>query len=523
MSRFTQICLILFLHSLVFGCKQEESPLNIAYPHTDLVQRAQIVPLPNSVQATGSGFGLYSGTSITFSDPDLATLSTELSRRIQDKIGRTSVHEEDRLKTTIQLVLDDSLSNTSSQAYKLNIKNDSIQIIGQTQVGLYYGINTLLQLIPDTPNDTLYQKPLWIIPTGEINDAPQLAYRGMMLDVARHFFSVEEVKRVIDYLAKYKFNRLHLHLSDDQGWRIEIKAYPNLTALGAQSEVGGGPGGFYSQEDFKDIVAYAQAHYIQIIPEIDMPGHTNAASLSYPFLNGNGKKLAPYTGMKVGFSTFNTRQDTVYSFINNVVKEIAAMSPSPYFHIGGDESHVTKKADYIYFVQKVQDIVAQNGKQMIGWNEIAQAKLNATSVAQLWSNVDQAKQAAERGCPIILSPAAKCYLDMKYDKNSKYGLNWAGYISLKTAYDWSPESYVPGLSPTQLLGIEAPLWSETISNNAELDYLLFPRLLAYAELGWTKQSNRNFEAFVQRVAKQQRFFDQHDINYYACPEVPWTK
>lgn len=341
-----------------------------------------------------------------------------------------------------------------------------------------------------------------------------------MLDVARHFFSVDEVKKYIDLLAYYKYNVLHLHLTDDQGWRIEIKSWPLLTQVGGSTQVGGGGSGFYTQEDYKDIVAYAAERYVTIVPEVDMPGHTNAASAAYPFLNGNGKKVSLYTGTNVGFSTFDARKDTVYAFIDDVVREISAITPGPYFHAGGDESHVTKKNDYIYFVEKVEKIVQKHGKRMIGWDEIATANVDSTSISQFWSSKENADHALAKKMKIIMSPAKKAYLDMQYDSLSKHGLHWAAYIPVDTAYIWNPEQY-EGIPMDNILGLEAPLWSETISTLEELEYLAFPRAIGFAELSWTTQENRNWESYKVRLANQAPFLDRMNVKYYPSPLIDW--
>jgi len=343
-----------------------------------------------------------------------------------------------------------------------------------------------------------------------------------MLDVSRHFFSVADVKKYIDILSYYKYNVLHLHLTDDQGWRIEIKSWPKLTEIGGKTEVGGASGGFYTQEDYTEIVNYAAKHHILIIPEVDMPGHTNAASLSYPILNGNGKTLKPYEGTRVGFSTFDTRKDTVYSFIDDVVREISAITPGPYFHIGGDESHVTQKSDYAYFVNRVEKIVQKHGKKMIGWDEIATTNVDSTSISQFWSSAKNAKLAVEKNMKIIMSPAKKAYLDMQYDSLSKHGLHWAAYIPTNVGYQWSPESY-ENITKENIIGIEAPLWSETISTISELEYLAFPRAIGYAELGWSTEENRNWEDYKKRLANQTPFLNRKNVKYYPSPLIDWKK
>jgi hexosaminidase len=260
-----------------------------------------------------------------------------------------------------------------------------------------------------------------------------------------------------------------------------------------------------------------------IVPEIDMPGHTNAASVSYPILNGNGKTPELYEGTQVGFSTFATRKDTVYAFIDDVVREISAISPGSYFHIGGDESHVTRKNDYIYFVEKVEKIVQKYGKRMIGWDEVAQANLDSTSIAQFWASEAHANEAVKKGMKLILSPAKKAYLDMQYDTLSKHGLHWAAYIPVDTAYVWNPESYAKGVPKENILGVEAPLWSETISNIDELEYLAFPRVIGYSELSWSPQENRNWDNFKVRLANQAPFMDRMNVKYYPSKLIDWKE
>ncbi len=416
----------------------------------------------------------------------------------------------------------DSLELDEPEAYQLYITPDSIILNSNTAEGAFRGIQTIRQIIPETSNDTLADYKVWTIPTGKIVDRPEFEYRGTMLDVARHFFSVDDVKRYIDLLAYYKYNVLHLHLSDDQGWRIEIKSWPKLTEVGGSTEVGGGPTGFYTQADYKEIVAYAAQQFITIVPEIDMPGHTNAASSAYPFLNGNGKKIEPYEGTQVGFSTFATRKDTVYAFIDDVVREISEMTPGPYFHAGGDESHATKKDDYIYFVEKVQKIVQKYGKRMIGWDEIVTADIDSTAIPQFWASKENAHMAIEKNMKIIMSPAKKVYLDMQYDSLSQYGLHWAAYVPVDSAYIWTPENY-ENIPAENILGIEAPLWSETIGTFDELAYLAFPRAIGVSELGWTTPENRDWENYKLRLGNQAPFLDRMEVKYYPSPLIDWKQ
>ena len=380
--------------------------------------------------------------------------------------------------------------------------------------GLFYGIKTLEQLLPLTiPEGSVADTALAIGPA-TITDYPRYGYRGSMLDVARHFFDMDVVKQYIDYLARYKMNVLHLHLSDDQGWRIEIKSWPKLTEIGGSTEVGGGEGGYYTQAQYKDLVAYAAERFMIIVPEIDMPGHTNAALASYPELNCNGKARELYTGTEVGFSTLCTDKEVVYQFADDVIRELAELTPSPYIHVGGDESHVTAKPDYIKFVNRMQEIVTKHQKTMVGWDEITLANLAPTAIPQYWSSEENARNAIEKNLQVIMSPAKRMYLDMKYNEETKLGLTWAAMIEVNDAYEWDPEEMEEVIKDENILGIEAPLWSETIDSMDDIEFLLFPRITAYAEIGWTPKGQRDWEDYKKRLGIQQLWMDKEEINYY---------
>ncbi|SMG19128.1 family 20 glycosylhydrolase [Arenibacter troitsensis] len=517
---------VLTVFTALVACQQEKKKV-INFPTTDLTAE-NFVPKPLKIIPTNSAFGLDKNTIIYTSQnatgfPEVGEFLSEKIKWQTDLELAVNASDNTSAERIIFINQSDSTAFSSKEGYALHITQDSIILNAKTAEGAFRGVQTIRQIIPETSNDTLSETKMWLIPTGKIIDNPNFEYRGSMLDVARHFFSVEDVKKYIDILAYYKINILHLHLADDQGWRIEIKSWPKLTEIGGSSEVGGGPGGFYTQEEYQDIVAYAAKHFITIVPEIDMPGHTNAASVSYPILNGNGKTPKIYTGTEVGFSTFDTRKDTVYAFIDDVVREISAITPGPYFHAGGDESHVTKKKDFIHFVSKVDKIVKKYGKKMIGWDEIVHADIDTSAIAQFWANEENAKLAVEKGLKIILSPGKKAYLDMQYDTLSKHGLHWAGYIPVDTGYIWTPERYVKGINKENILGVEAPLWSETISNMEELEYLAFPRMIGYSELSWSVEENRNWENYKVRLGNQAPYLDKMNVKYYPSELIDWKK
>lgn len=518
--------LVVFLALIVFSsCIEEKKKRVINFPATDL-SAENLIPKPMKMVATKGGFALDEFTAIyTSENAGYEEVGKFLAEKIKGKTNldvQVNVAEIPNMETVIYINQSDSLELNAPEAYQIYITQDSVILNSNTAEGAFRGIQTIRQLIPETSSDSLATNRIWTIPTGKIIDNPQFEYRGSMLDVARHFFSVEDVKKYIDLLAYYKYNVLHLHLTDDQGWRIEIKSWPLLTEVGGSTEVGGEAGGFYTQEDYKEIVAYAADRHMVIVPEVDMPGHTNAASVSYPIFNGNGIKPELYEGTQVGKSTFATRKDTLYSFLDDVVGEIAAITPGPYFHIGGDESHVTKKKDYIYFVERVEKIVMKHGKRMIGWDEIGQANVDSTSISQFWAGKKNAMSAVAKGMKIIMSPAKKAYLDMQYDTLSKHGLHWAAYIPTDTAYVWTPETY-EGVPLENILGIEAPLWSETISNIGELEYLAFPRAIGYSELSWSTPENRDWENYKVRLANQAPFLDRMNVKYYPSPLIEWKK
>ncbi len=511
--------------TLAFLACSEKEKKRIPMPTTDL-SKVSLIPKPVHTIPTNSAFALDQFTAIYTSKnaTGFEEVGTFLADKLKAKTNLTIPVNSAGANTVERVIFinqSDSTDLDSPEAYQLYINQDSIILNANTSEGAFRGIQTLRQLVPNESNDTLATQKIWPVPSGKIMDNPNFAYRGSMLDVARHFFSVEDVKKYIDLLSYYKINVLHLHLSDDQGWRIEIKSWPKLTEIGGSTEVGGEAGGFYTQEDYKEIVRYALERYMTIVPEIDMPGHTNAASVSYPILNGNGKKPELYEGTRVGFSTFDTHKDTVYAFIDDVVREISEMTPGPYFHVGGDESHVTKNNDYIYFINKVEKIVQKYGKRMIGWDEIAIADVDSTSISQWWASEENAKKAVKKGMKVIVSPAKKAYLDMQYDTLSKFGLHWAAYIPVDTAYIWSPEDY--GIPLENILGVEAPLWSETISTIDELEYLAFPRIIGYSELSWSIPENRDWEDYKVRLADQAPFLDRMDVKYYPSPLIDWKK
>jgi len=400
-----------------------------------------------------------------------------------------------------------------NEAYVINVDKNNINITASYPAGLFRGVQTLRQLFSEKIEKKNYVKKSKLkIDCCKIVDGPAYQYRGLMLDVARHFFNKEAVMRQIDHAALYKINKLHLHLSDDQGWRIEIKSRPALTEIGSLgSAYGTNPGGFFTQEDFIKIVEYAAKQYIEVIPEIDMPGHMNAALASIPELNPDGKLAKPRTDTKVGLSTLMCHSDETFKFIEDVIKEIAAISPSKYFHIGGDEADITNLFEYSYFFERLIPIVKKYGKTTIGWRPYdCTDAVCGDAVVQNWFLIqDGFYFIKNKKLKTILSPAA-AYLDQKYNKDTRIGFKWRGLISLEKSYDWYPSKISP---ETDIFGVESALWTETIVTEDDIDYMLYPRLLANAEAGWTAESLRDFSDFKNRLQKQFARLDILGVNY----------
>jgi hexosaminidase len=448
-----------------------------------------LIPVPQRIESV-AGDALTLGPETVIYVPGDDEQAQRIGRYLADVIGLAAGPSRLRVQHAaaasaagIHLRLGGS---TGPEGYELVVNASTVTLTAARHAGLFYGVQTLRQLLPAFVEFEAERadkaRPIHVAPI-RITDNPRFEWRGAMLDVARHFFTVDEVKRYIDLIALYKFNRLHLHLADDQGWRIEIKSWPNLTTHGGSTEVGGGPGGFFTQAQYSDIVAYARERFITIVPEIDMPGHTNAALASYAELNCDGKARDLYTGIEVGFSALCVDKDVTYRFIDDVVREIAS-------------------------------------KQMVGWDEIAPAALLPSTIVQHWRPDGAPTAAVSKGAKVIMSVANRAYLDMKYDNSTPIGLNWAANIEVKDAYGWDPATIVKGIPESALLGVEAPIWTETLGNIRDVEYMAFPRLLAIAEIAWSPEVS-NWEEFRGRLAAHGPRLSALGVNFYRSPSVPW--
>ena len=487
-----------------------------------------LIPAPVSVDLPGGdAFVVSANTLIGVSPGD--EHAAWVARYLSDFIGLAAGPAPPRVETTaasaagmIHLAIA-PVEGVGDEGYQLTVAADRIEVTANHAAGLFYGVQTLKQLLPAFVQHDAYRfdesRPVRVSAI-RVSDRPRFVWRGAMLDVARHFFSVDEIKRYVDLISAHKLNRLHLHLADDQGWRIEIKSWAQLTAISGATEVGGGPGGFYTQAQYADIVAYARDRFVTIVPEIDMPGHTNAALAAYAELNCDGVARQLYTGTEVGFSALCVDKDVTYKFIDDVVREIAGMTPGPYFHVGGDEVKTLTADQYRTFIERVQGIVQSHGKQMIGWDEIAPINLLPTTVVQHWQPDHAPTAAVGKGAKVIMSVANRAYLDMKYDASTPLGLNWAGFIDVRTAYDWDPATIAPGITEASIIGVEAPIWTETLANMRDVELMAFPRMPAIAEVAWSPAA-RNWDQFRRRLAAQAPHWIALGVNFFRAPGIDW--
>lgn len=481
-----------------------------------------VVPNPVSMESSGeSGFTLADGVMVTVEPP----LQAAGERLLADLVADTGLdvvsasHGGD-----IVIVPDPTI--TAPEGYTLDVDAAGIRITASTAAGAHAAVQSLRQLVPlGEPGSER------TVPAVKIRDEPRFAYRGAMLDVARHFFPVDDVKRYIDQLALLKLNHLHLHLTDDQGWRIAIDAWPELTEIGGRYAVGNAEGGFYTKDDYRALVEYAAERFITIVPEVDLPGHTNAALASVAELNPDGKVAKPYTGIEVGFSTLDVHSEATYRFLEDVLGELAEMTPGPYLHIGGDESHATSDADYLLFAARASGLAAATGKTIIGWHELGRSpELPRGTIGQYWDFVEprtpdavaESRSFVAQGGKLIMSPANAVYLDMKYDLMTPLGLTWAGgFTSIDDTYGWDPAAVLDGVDDSDILGVEAPLWAETLVTLDDIESMAFPRIAAVAELAWSPQSGRDFADFASRMPALGERWTASGVDYTPVREITW--
>ena len=527
MNKITLLLIIMGIVTMSVICfriyMMDSYDLKEVFNEEGSVEKINIIPKPMSYQSKEGKFTLTKDSAIYIkgkNDEETEQIK-RIAEFIREKLNASTgfslqiITSDKPVDGSIYLTTINSNEELGNEGYEIDTTSKAIKITAYKPEGISRGVQTLRQLLPpEIDSNTIVDNMEWTVPASVIKDKPEYSYRGLMIDVARHFFTVDEIKRQIDLAAQYKINKVHLHLSDDQGWRLEIKKYPDLTLIGGSTEVGGGPGGYYTQDQFKDIVNFAMQRYVEIVPEFDMPGHTNAALASYGFLNPDGKRAPLYTGTEVGFSSFMAHSEKTYEFIDDVFNEVSQISPSKYLQIGGDEALNTKKEDYDYFVGRVAKIAEKYGKIPIGWDPIdTSPEIGSSVILQNWQ--DSNEEAVKKNMKILVSIASKAYLDMKYNEETPYGLNWAGYIPVDVAYKWDPTDYAP---KNLVLGVEAPLWTETISTQDQMDYMIYPRLPGYAEIGWTPKENRNWDEYKVRLVAQEKRLTNEGVNYYKWRE-----
>ena len=491
-----------------------------------------VVPAPVQVaRPPGAPFILDAGTRVVIGpDPTTAAIGAVVAENL-GRLGGCfvpTVVKDDGEPGAVVLQLTDDRSALglsvdvdgarSSGAYRLEVSRDRVVVTALDVPGLLHGVATLEQTSDRTCGPDVTFPPVVVV------DAPRFGWRGLSLDVARHFFDVAAVKTVIGVMASLKLNVLHLHLTDDQGWRLDVPSRPELAVRSGGTAVDGDPGGYYTVEHYKEIVAYAAARCVTVIPEIDVPGHVNAALHACGELTPSGEPAPAYTGIEVGFSRLHADLAATEPFLRDVLTDVAAMTPGHYVHIGGDEVHTMQSAEYARLVQAAAAHVRAAGKGVVGWQEIAKAPLGPDTVVQYWAEAEGAKYviaAAQAGAQVLLSPASKVYLDMKYDGETRVGLVWAGHIEVRDAYDWEPLDVIPELPAERIVGVEAGIWSETIRSVDDLFFLLLPRLAAVAEVAWSRPETRDWDDFAARLSVLAPRWTEAGLSWYRSPQVQW--
>ncbi|RAJ02391.1 hexosaminidase [Chitinophaga skermanii] len=493
-----------------------------------------IIPQPAKSSAGNGEFVLSTYTPITYSDLSLQPVAYYFQQAILQSKNIPLQVASNPTGAHISLELK-KLANKDVSAYSVVMQPNKIVIQANTPNGIFYGLVSLLQLsrIQAAKNNTV------ALPCWNIDDAPLLGWRGFMLDEARHFFGKEKVKSLLDWMAFYKLNTFHWHLTDEQGWRFEVKQYPKLALIGGVGDFTNAiaPAKYYTQADIKEIVQYAAERFITVVPEIDMPGHATAANKAYPQYSGGGSKAHP-------MFTFNPAKEETYDYLTNILREANTLFPSRMLHIGGDEVSYGNeewpkdpaiqqlmqrkqlkdlKAVENYFMQRMADTIMSLQAKVLAWDEMAEADLPREKTIIYWWRHDKPQQlelALQKGYSTVICPRLPLYFDFVQDSTHRHGRKWnKRYNPLEEVYQFSPLSLAKPNQQYLIKGVQANLWTETVSNNERLDYLLFPRICAFAEMSWTPPSQKDYPAFLQKLERQFPLFDEANIYYYN-PTTP---
>ncbi len=514
------------------------------------VPDVSIIPQPVKLKS-GEGQFLITGTTSLLFPPDLATeadyLSSFLRRATRFPFEAISSAGTPRLSGQVRLTLDPQLSHLHREGYRLAVTEDGVDITAPAKAGVFYGIQTLLQLLPPA----IYgQGPrveiTWVLPLVEIEDHPRFSWRGAMLDSCRHFQPVEFIRKFIDLLALHKLNTFHWHLTEDQGWRVEIKKYPRLTEIGAwrggtwlghdntdSHDDGVRYGGFYTQEQLHSIVQYAAERHITIVPEIEMPGHAQAVIAAYPELGCTGRPVEVRRRWGISEDIYNPKEET-FCFLQDVLLEIMDIFPSRFIHVGGDEALKPQweKSEAIrvqmvavgakdahemqsYFIRRMGRFLSEHGRRLIGWDEILEGGLAEGATVMSWRGISGGVTAANAGHDVVMAPSTHTYLDhYQTESIATEPLAIGGFTSLEKTYSYEPVAdKIPCDKAHHVLGAQAQLWTEYMPTTTYVEYMAFPRLSALAEVAWTPADQRDFADFQKRLASHLKRLDVLDVRY----------
>lgn len=520
--------------------------------NTAIAQEISIIPEPVSMNKTSGSFTLSAKTPIVISEdtPQLRHLSRYLAEKLHTAtwIYAEVVTGKAQADSSIMLTLDEQTTPDHDEGYLLTVTAQAVEIKARTSHGLFYGIQSLLQLLPPSiafDDPTLVPAGVkWTIPAVEIEDYPRYSYRGMHLDVARHFFPVAFIKKYLDLMAMQKMNRFHWHLTEDQGWRIEIKQYPKLTEVGAwrDSTLIGHHGsdkydnirygGFYTHEEIKEVVQYANDRYITVIPEIEMPGHSSAALQAYPNLGCEPDKSYKVQSDWGVFEDIYCPREETFTFLENVLTEVMDLFPSEYIHIGGDEAPKTawensELAQQViereglkdehelqsYFITRIEKFLNRNGRQIIGWDEILEGGLAPNATVMSWRGIEGGIEAAQKGHDVVMTPTSHVYLDYYQADPETEPLAIGGFTTLEKVYNYEPTPDTLTKEESKfILGAQGNVWTEYIHTGNKVEYMAYPRAVALAEVVWSPKEKRNWFSFWGRLQPYFQRLENMEVN-----------